>query len=158
MANPYEGAPFAGYPADDASSRAARHAGAVPHMAAHLHDAAHQLDLSATGCHYLARGITDKLASAPGRKAASTQQTAGHHGPALTPTQDDALKALQGGGHLVERPRRAGVTRVATDDGTRVSIATYGPWANADSSPPTPAPRCSTTARRSPSPKTDTRH
>ncbi|MGW0710197.1 hypothetical protein ACWD4G_30290 [Streptomyces sp. NPDC002643] len=125
MANPYEGAPFSGYPADDASSRAARHTEALPRMASHLQDAAHQLDLSATGCHYLAHSITDKLASSPGHKAASTQQTTGHHRLALTRSQYAALEALRDGGHLYENARRAGVTRVATDDGTRVSIATY---------------------------------
>ncbi|WP_371551333.1 hypothetical protein OG266_38230 [Streptomyces sp. NBC_00554] len=49
-ANPYEGAQFSGYPADDESVRTARHTEAIPRMAEHLDDAAHQLDLSATGC------------------------------------------------------------------------------------------------------------
>ncbi|MEV6007365.1 hypothetical protein AB0M29_11205 [Streptomyces sp. NPDC051976] len=50
-ANPYDGAPPPGYPADDAAVRTARHAEAIPRMSGHLADAAHQLDLSATGCH-----------------------------------------------------------------------------------------------------------
>lgn len=58
LANPYDGAPFPGYPADDASTHTARHAAAIPKMTEHLADAAHQLDLSATGCHYVAAGIT----------------------------------------------------------------------------------------------------
>ncbi|MFF3328427.1 hypothetical protein ACFYWX_02510 [Streptomyces sp. NPDC002888] len=62
-ANPYEGASFPGYPADDASVRTARHAEAIPKMTGHLADAAHQLDLSATGCHYVATGITRDLAA-----------------------------------------------------------------------------------------------
>lgn len=122
-ANPYEGAPFSGFPADDASSRTARYAEAVPRMAGYLGDAAHQLDLSATGCHYLAHGIAENLASVRDHKAASAQQTTG---PALTLTQYDALKALVDGGRMSESSQRGlGVTRVTTADGTRVSIATY---------------------------------
>ncbi|WP_199824978.1 hypothetical protein [Streptomyces maremycinicus] len=64
-ANPYEGAPFPGYPADEASVRTARHAEALPKMTGYLADAAHQLDLSATGCHYVATGITRDLLPAP---------------------------------------------------------------------------------------------
>lgn len=122
-ANPYEGAPFPGYPADDASVRTARHAEAIPKMTGHLADAAHQLDLSATGCHYVATGITRDLAAT--RDGAATAQRAA--GPALTGTQNDALKALAlGGGRLYESSQRGpGETRVATGNGTRVSIATF---------------------------------
>ncbi|MET9956241.1 hypothetical protein ABZ135_32505 [Streptomyces sp. NPDC006339] len=63
-ANPYEGAPFAGYSADDETVRTARHAEAIPRMTGHLAYAAQQLDLSATGCHYVATGITRDLAAA----------------------------------------------------------------------------------------------
>ncbi|MEV7888434.1 hypothetical protein ACWD3I_29795 [Streptomyces sp. NPDC002817] len=122
-ANPYEGAPFAGYPADDEADRTVRHGEAKPRMTGHLDDAAHQLDLCATGCHYLAHGITENLASVQDRKTAPTQQTTGG---ALTIAQHDALTSLQGGGRLYESSQRGpGVTRVATDDGTPVSIATY---------------------------------
>ncbi|WP_247201194.1 hypothetical protein [Streptomyces scabiei] len=122
-ANPYEGAPFPGYPAGDASVRTARHAEAIPKMTGHLADAAHQLDLSATGCHYVATGITRDLA-ATCEGAATAQRSAG---PPLTRAQYDALKALAlGGGRLYESSQRGlGVTRVATDGGTRVSIATF---------------------------------
>ncbi|MEU1329477.1 hypothetical protein [Streptomyces sp. NPDC005865] len=41
-ANPYEGAPFAGNPADDAQVHAARHAEAIPRMNSHINDAALQ--------------------------------------------------------------------------------------------------------------------
>ncbi|WP_329269055.1 hypothetical protein [Streptomyces sp. NBC_01451] len=123
FANPYEGAEFSGYVADDEAVRTARHAEAIPRMTGHLDDAAHQLDLSATGCHYLAHGITEDLASMQDHTAASAQQTTGL---ALTAAQYDALKSLLGGGRLYESSQRGlGVTRVATDDGTRVSIATY---------------------------------
>jgi hypothetical protein len=48
-------------------------------------------------------------------------------GPTLTDAQYDALKALSfGEGRLYESSQRgSGVTRVATHDGTRVSIATF---------------------------------
>jgi hypothetical protein len=117
LANPYEGAQFAGYPADSEAIRTTRHANAIPQMTGHLDDAAQQLDLSATGCHYLAHGITGDLASAHDHPAA---------GPSLTATQHYALTALKNGGRLYESSTRGlGVTRVATADGTRVSIATY---------------------------------
>ncbi|GAA2647521.1 hypothetical protein [Streptomyces lunalinharesii] len=123
LANPYEGAQFAGYLADDEAVRAARHAEAIPKMSGHLDDAVHQLDLCAIGCHYLAHGITEDLATAQDHTSADVRQKTG---PALTPAQYDALSALQGGGKLHESSTRGlGVTRVATNDGTRVSIATY---------------------------------
>ncbi|MFB7929571.1 hypothetical protein ACFC4C_10725 [Streptomyces sp. NPDC056039] len=89
-ANPYEGAPFPGYPADDASVRTARHAEAITKMTGHLADAAHQLDLSATGCHYVATGITRDLTAT--REGAATAQRSAD--PPLTSAQYDALKAL----------------------------------------------------------------
>ncbi|MFC9131398.1 hypothetical protein ACFT4A_31795 [Streptomyces sp. NPDC057099] len=61
LANPLEGAPFPGPPADEAAVRRARHAQAAPAMAEHLADAAHQIDLAHTGCSYLANGITRDL-------------------------------------------------------------------------------------------------
>lgn len=122
-ANPYEGAPFPGYSADSASVRTARHAEAIPKMTGHLTDAAHQLDLSAIGCHYVATAITRDLTST--REAAATAQRAA--GPALTGTQYDALKSFSlGSGRLYEGSQRgAGAPRVATGNGTRVSIATF---------------------------------
>ncbi|MET9185153.1 hypothetical protein ABZX63_07820 [Streptomyces tendae] len=123
LANPYEGTQFAGYPAGDEVVRTVRHDEAIPQMNSHLDDAVHQLDLCATGCHYLAHGITEDLTAAQEHKTAVAQQTAG---PTLTPTQHNALTALNGGGYLYESPTRGlGVTRVTTNDGTRVSIATY---------------------------------
>ncbi|MFG2349640.1 hypothetical protein [Streptomyces phaeochromogenes] len=38
FANPYEGAQFSGYPADDEAVRTARHAEAIPRMTEHLDD------------------------------------------------------------------------------------------------------------------------
>ncbi|MCX5410345.1 hypothetical protein [Streptomyces sp. NBC_00059] len=123
LANPYEGAQFARYPADDEAVRAARHAEAIPKMSGHLNDAVHQLDLCATGCHYLAHGIAEDLASAQDHKPPAVQQTAG---ATLSPAQYDALTALAVGGNLYESSTRGlGITRVTTQDGTRVSIATY---------------------------------
>ncbi|MFF2941345.1 hypothetical protein ACFVSQ_16035 [Streptomyces niveus] len=122
-ANPLEGAAFPGYRADNASDRVARHATAIPRMTGHLKDAAHQLDLSATGCHYVANGITSDLADTHDQATPERQTT----GPTLSPAQYDALKTLSAGeGKLYESPRRGlGVTRVVTHDGTRVSIATF---------------------------------
>ncbi|WP_132836141.1 hypothetical protein [Streptomyces sp. BK205] len=124
LANPFEGAQLAGYPADDEAVRTVRHAEAIPKMNGHLDDAVHQLDLCAIGCRYLAHGITENLAAPQEQKAAAVQlQTTG---PALTPAQHDALTALNGGGYLCESAARGlGVIHVATYDGTRVSIATY---------------------------------
>ncbi|MFE4216260.1 hypothetical protein [Streptomyces sp. NPDC056844] len=76
LANPYEGEQFAGYPADDEAVRASRHAEAIPKMSGHLNDAVHQLDLCATGCHYLAHGIAEDLDSAQNHKTAAVRQTA----------------------------------------------------------------------------------
>lgn len=123
-ANPLEGAAFPGYPAYSESDRAARHATAIPRMTGHLHDAAHQLGLSATGCHYVATGITRDLADTQANQAKADQMDAG---PSLSPAQYDALQALSlGQGKLHESSQRGlGVTRVATHDGTRVSIATF---------------------------------
>ncbi|MEU4173772.1 hypothetical protein [Streptomyces sp. NPDC026589] len=119
-ANPYDGAPFPGYPADDASVRTARHAEAIPRITGHLADAAHHLVLSATGCHYVATGITRDLAAA--REATATSQRAA--GPALSDTQYDALKTFSAGTcRLYET--RPGMIRVYTDDGARVSMATF---------------------------------
>ncbi|MEV8125395.1 hypothetical protein AB0P07_15035 [Streptomyces sp. NPDC085944] len=125
LANPYEGAQFAGYPADDEAVRTVRHAEAIPKMNGHLDDAVHQLDLCAIGCHYLAHGITEDLTTTHENKVAAAQQQQTTD-PELTAAQHDALTALNGGGHLYESATRGlGVTRVATNDGTRVSIATY---------------------------------
>ncbi|MEV8351889.1 hypothetical protein ACFVTT_24500 [Streptomyces niveus] len=123
-ANPLEGAAFPGHPAYSESDRMARHATAISRMTGHLNDAAHQLDVSATGCHYVANGITSDLADTQANQVKSAQQTTG---PALSPAQYNALKALSAGeGKLYESPRRGlGVTRVVTADGTRVSIATF---------------------------------
>ncbi|MEU9411690.1 hypothetical protein AB0E08_39165 [Streptomyces sp. NPDC048281] len=123
LANPYDGAPFPGYPADDTTTHTARHTTAVPEMTEHLADAAHQLDLSTTGCHYVATSITQDR-DATREDTVSAQAAAV---PALTRTQYDALKALAlGGGHLYETAQRGpGTTRVATGDGTRISMATF---------------------------------
>jgi hypothetical protein len=119
-ANPYDGAPFPGYPADDESVRIARHAEAIPKMTGHLADAARQLYLSATGCHYVATGVARDLTAA--REAAAT--ASGRPAPALTGAQYVALKSFSlGSCRLYELG--LGMTRVATDDGARVSIATF---------------------------------
>lgn len=121
LANPWEGQGFAGYPPDSAAIKRTRHAEAIPQMTGHLTDAAHQLDLCATACRYLASGITDDYATSE-PTASATQQTV----PSLSAPQYDALAALAKGGRLFESAARGmGVTRVAADDGTRISIATF---------------------------------
>ncbi len=123
VVNPYEGAPFSDRPGDDEAMRTARHAKAIPKMNQYLADAVHGLDLCANGCLYLAHSITKGLSSAPDHKKAAVRQPTS---PALTVTQYNALTALNGGGKLYESADRGfGVTRVATEDGTRVSIATF---------------------------------
>ncbi|WP_241524442.1 MULTISPECIES: hypothetical protein [unclassified Streptomyces] len=121
-ANPYEGAPFDGHPADDAQVRAARHAEAIPRMSSHLKDAALQLDVGATACHYLATSITNSLpVAAPHQPHAARHQAV----PRLNDTQHAALKALaQGGGQLCEGARK-GVARVVAKNGSRIPVATF---------------------------------
>ncbi|MGP9017665.1 hypothetical protein ACT1U9_04540 [Streptomyces sp. BR1] len=124
-ANPYEGAPFGGHPADDDQVRAARHAEAIPLMNSHLKDAALQLDVAATACHYLATRISRSLPAAAPRPPHAAQHQAVAR---LNDTQHKALKSLaQGEGRLYEKVlhRRVSVTRVAATDGTRISIATF---------------------------------
>ncbi|MEU4174729.1 hypothetical protein [Streptomyces sp. NPDC026589] len=120
-ANPYEGAPFPGYPADSASVRTARHAEAIPKMTGHLADAVRHLDLSATGCHYVATGIARDLTTAREATTTAAQRKAS---PDLSGTQYDALKTFSlGASRLYET--RPGMIRVYTDSGDRVSMATY---------------------------------
>ncbi|MFD9630200.1 hypothetical protein [Streptomyces violascens] len=99
LAHPYEGAQFAGYPADDEAVRIARHAEAVPKMSGHLDDAVHQLALCAIGCHCLAHGIAEDLTTAQEHKPEAVRQRTG---PSLTRAQYGALTALNGGGQLYE--------------------------------------------------------
>ncbi|WP_420036008.1 hypothetical protein ACN2WE_30730 [Streptomyces sp. cg28] len=86
LANPYAGRDFAGYPAASPAIERTRHAEAIPQMTGHLADAAHQLDLCATACLYLASGITDDYTTASEPKAPTT---------AAAKTQ--AVPAAQGG-------------------------------------------------------------
>ncbi|MFJ6709049.1 MULTISPECIES: hypothetical protein [unclassified Streptomyces] len=123
LASPYDGAPSDGSPADGAPARTARHTAALTKVSGRLADACHQLDRSATGCRDAATALTHDLRAA--RDTAGPAQEAAV--PALTDTQYDALKSLApGNGMLYEGARRGpGVIRVATADGTRVSIATF---------------------------------
>ncbi|MEU6372153.1 hypothetical protein [Streptomyces sp. NPDC046909] len=97
LANPYEGAQFADYPTDDESARTVRHGEAIPQTNGHLDDAVHQLDLCAIGCHYLAHGITEALATAQDHKPAPAQQTPG------TAAEWAALQQELGGDENVEQ-------------------------------------------------------
>ncbi|MET9294382.1 hypothetical protein [Streptomyces sp. NPDC003077] len=125
-ANPYEGTAFPGPPADEDSVRKTRHAQARPVMTEHLADTAHQLDLCATGCRYLAAGIRRDLRHAAEQRPPHTPA------PKLSATQHAALRALaQGEGKLYES-HRIGTLRVQTKDGTRVSMATFRALKNRD--------------------------
>ncbi|WP_327666664.1 hypothetical protein OHN37_07500 [Streptomyces sp. NBC_00485] len=118
FANPYEGTPLVGYPADDETLRTARHTETIPRMTGHLEVAAHQLDLSAAGCHYFA--IIEDLTSVEDHQAVAARNTAGP----VTLAQYDALTSLQRGRRLYESsPRGLGIIHVADDDGTCGSTA-----------------------------------
>lgn len=128
LANPYGRAQFACYPAADEAVHATRHAEAIPRISGHLNDAVHQLDLCATGCHCLAHGIAEHLTSAQDHKTGAVRQAAG---APFSPAQYDLLTALAAGEQPYESSTRGlGVTRVATQDGTHVTIATYRAPAN----------------------------
>ncbi|HEX5566970.1 MAG TPA: hypothetical protein VFY14_08635 [Streptomyces sp.] len=116
-ANPLEGAPFPGPPADEAAVRQARHAEAVPAMAEHLADAAHQLDLAHTGCSYLATGITRDLKQHAEQKQATPP-------PKLTDTQYAVLARLSAGGGTLYETSQYGVTKAVDADRATVNVAT----------------------------------
>lgn len=122
-ANPYEGAAFAGQLVDEGAVRKARHAEATPVMAEHIADAAHQLDLRATACHFVASGISRDLAAAICTTAVPSQQQEAPQ--KLSARQYAALQALAKGGGQVRETHHRGSTRVYTKDGTRVTIATF---------------------------------
>ncbi|MER5215354.1 hypothetical protein ABT063_33610 [Streptomyces sp. NPDC002838] len=116
-ANPLEGAPFPGPPGDDAAVRTARHAEAVPAMAEHLANAAHQLDLAYTGCYYLAGGITRDL-----KQHAEQQQAIPV--PEITASQYAVLSRLSTGGGTRYIISRHGVLKAIDKDRATVNVAT----------------------------------
>ncbi len=143
-ANPYEGAPFDGHPADDAQVRAARHAEAIPRMNSHLKDAALQLDVGATACHYLATSITNCLpTAAPYQPHAARHQAV----PRLNDTQHAALKALAQGGRAALRGARRGWSASSSRTVRASPSPPSGPWPSAAWSPRKPASPCSWAAR-----------
>ncbi|MEI5100890.1 hypothetical protein RB200_23110 [Streptomyces sp. PmtG] len=92
-------------------------------MNGHITDAALQLDVASTSCHYLAASLARDLPSAaPGLGSTVERQTL----PKLNDIQYRALASLAaGGGALHEHAQRAPRgTRVATVDGTRIAVAT----------------------------------
>ncbi|MGA5200600.1 hypothetical protein [Streptomyces variegatus] len=123
--NPLEGAPFPGppgapfpdTPADEAAVRTARHAEAVPAMAEHLADAAHQLDLAHTGCYYLASGITRDL-----KQHAEQNQTTPPS--KITDSQYAVLARLSAGGGTRYVISRYGVLKAIDKDRATVNVAT----------------------------------
>ncbi|GGZ79512.1 hypothetical protein [Streptomyces bluensis] len=118
-ANPLEGAAFPGPPADEAAVRQARHAEAVPAMAEHLANAAHQLDLAHTGCYYLASGITRDL-----KQHAEQDQSQTTPPPKITDSQYAVLGWLSAGGGTRYVISRYGVLKAIDKDRTTVNVAT----------------------------------
>ncbi|CAM5569890.1 hypothetical protein [Streptomyces aurantiogriseus] len=124
-ANPLEGAPFPGppgapfpsSPADEAAVRTARHAEAVPAMAEHLANAAHQLDLAYTGCYYLASGITRDLKQ-------HAEQNQATPAPKITDSQYAVLARLSVGGGTRYVISRYGVLKAIDKDRATVNVAT----------------------------------
>ncbi|MFI0711348.1 hypothetical protein ACH4SK_11940 [Streptomyces inhibens] len=115
-ANPLDSTGFAGPHQDEDSIRNARHARAVPEMVGYLADAAHQLDVCETACHYLVTGITRDL-----ERASNSSQQAPRK---ISPTQYEALRALAKGGATMQT-RGRGSTIVLTPDHTLITIATF---------------------------------
>ncbi|MDX2820375.1 hypothetical protein PV416_04570 [Streptomyces ipomoeae] len=118
-ANPLEGAAFPGPPADEAAVRKARHAEAVPAMAEHLANAAHQLDLAHTGCYYLASGITRDL-----KQHAKQNQNQATPPPKITASQYAVLARLSAGGGTRYVISRYGVLKAIDKDRATVNVAT----------------------------------
>ncbi|MFI5795885.1 hypothetical protein [Streptomyces sp. NPDC051677] len=118
-ANPLEGAAFPGPPTDEAAVRQARHAEAVPAMAGHLADAAHQLDLAHTGCYYLASGITRDL-----KQHAEQNQSQATPPPKITDSQYAVLARLSAGGGTRYVISRYGVPKAIDKDRATVNVAT----------------------------------
>lgn len=119
QANPLEGAAFPGPPADEAAVRRARHAEAVPAMAEHLADAAHQLDLAHTGCYYLASGITRDL-----KQHAEQDQDQATPPQKITDSQYAVLARLSAGGGTRYVISRYGVLKAIDKDRATVNVAT----------------------------------
>ncbi|PIM71294.1 hypothetical protein CTU88_14335 [Streptomyces sp. JV178] len=117
LANPLEGAPFPGPPADEAAVRKARHAEAIPAMKQHLADAAHQLDMAHIGCYYLASGITRDLKQHAEQNQATTT-------PKITNSQYAVLARLSAKGGTLYETSRYGVTKAVDKDQATVNVAT----------------------------------
>ncbi|KUO04625.1 hypothetical protein [Streptomyces caeruleatus] len=106
--NPLDAAGSAGGPPlDDDAVRQARHAAAQPHLTKALADAAHQLALSATGCHYTASGIISDLKDHPEHLPPL---------PQLTPAQYTALEKIAQGGSVFSRSLRGGRDTIRAGD------------------------------------------
>ncbi|MGW2721052.1 hypothetical protein [Streptomyces sp. NPDC001492] len=110
--NPLEGTVFAGSPPlDNYTVRKARHAEAAPRLAKALGDAAHQLDLCATGCLYTASGIIRDLKEHPEHLPPL---------PQLTSAQYAALEKVAQGGTSVSRSLRGSRETVLAGDGSTI--------------------------------------
>ncbi|MFE5647557.1 hypothetical protein ACFQ8Q_00340 [Streptomyces cyaneofuscatus] len=115
-ANPLDGTRFGGRSEHDARFRDQEHAEAAPVLAEHLQEAARQLDLCSTICHYVAHGITEDTRQAPEAVVLPAPVR-------LNSEEHEALSALaKGGARLEVRDRCAHIVIV---DGTQVSTAVF---------------------------------
>ncbi|MGW3835104.1 hypothetical protein [Streptomyces microflavus] len=118
-ATPLEGIRFGGPTEHDEQFRDQERNEAVPVLTEHLQEAARQLELCSTVCHYVAHGISKDLSPAAASASASLPAPS-----KLNTKQYEALDAFtKGGAQLEVRGRRA---RIATIDGTTVTTATFG--------------------------------
>lgn len=114
-ATPLYGTSFGGPGANDAQFHEQQRSEAAPVLSQHLQEAAQQLDLRPTVCHYVAHGITRDTAP----EAVALPSPA-----KLTSEQYEALAALAKGGARLETHARR--VHIATADGTPVSSVTFG--------------------------------
>lgn len=109
--NPLDAAGFADDPPLDDATRQARHAKARARLTDILADAAHQLDVCATGCHYTVSGITRDLVRHPQHLPPL---------PQLTRAQYTALEKIAQGGASFWRSLRGGRETIRAGDGSTI--------------------------------------
>ncbi|MFE1199579.1 hypothetical protein ACFW6E_43895 [Streptomyces olivaceoviridis] len=109
--NPLNAVGFAGEPLLDDAARQDRNARARSRLTDILADAAHQLDVCATGCHYTVSGITRDLMSHPQHMPPLPQLTRGQY---------TALEKIAQGGARFWRSLRGGRETVRAGDGSTI--------------------------------------
>ncbi|MEU3529125.1 hypothetical protein AB0E62_35610 [Streptomyces sp. NPDC038707] len=109
--NPLDAAGFSGEPLLDDAARQAQNAKIRAGLADILADAAHQLDVCATGCQYAASGIIRDLTRHPQRMPPL---------PKLTRSQYTTLERIAQGGARFWRSLRGGRESVRAGDGSTI--------------------------------------